>query len=345
MSAPTPAYIFRKHKASVNAITFFSNDKYIASCDANGIVCIWKMKTRRTILEWKAHDNDCLQVHIYGKNRLVSQGRDHKVNLWQLILDEEEEDKVPEYILIQSIDYYSLSFCRLSICQTKDDTYLCLPLRGDTSLVDIYSIEQQKWIIQRIGLKEERDQKEKTDHGLCMAVKLFCLNEAFYVLTGYEDGSVALWHVSYLNEKSNLVWLVKEHTAPVLDVVMDRSTLEFAISTGADNQIVKYALTSTSHPAQQHEEDYSSIVMKKTSIKKSGLAAIDIRIDGKIFATAGHDGRIRVFSCKSLQPLAILSYHRDSVYSVAFASVLQDTKDHWLIGGSKDSRISLWSIY
>ena len=52
-------------------------------------------------------------------------------------------------------------------------------------------------------------------HGLCMAVKLFYLMKELYVLTGYEDGSVALWNVSYLNEKkSNLVWLVKEHTAP-----------------------------------------------------------------------------------------------------------------------------------
>ncbi|KAG2227993.1 hypothetical protein INT45_012017 [Circinella minor] len=324
MSLPTPAYIFRGHKSSVNAIIFFNNDKYIASSDADGIVCIWKMKTRRSILEWKAHEAACLQ------------GRDNAVHIWQLTLD--EDNQVPEYMLIHSIEYYSLSFCRLSICQITDDTLLCLPLRGDTSLVDIYSIEQQKWVMQKIGTGDD------DKHGLCMTVKLFYLMKELYILTGYEDGSVALWNVSYLNEKKlNLVWLVKEHTAPVLDVAVERNTFGFAISTSGDNQIVKYALSSQQQQQGQGQE--SNVVIKKSSIKKSGLAAIDIRIDGKIFATAGHDGRIRVFSCKSLQPLAILSYHRDSVYSVAFASVLEDTKDHWLIGGSKESRISLWKIY
>ncbi|KAI8146390.1 WD40-repeat-containing domain protein [Fennellomyces sp. T-0311] len=316
-SAPTPAYIFRGHKSSVNAVTFFDNDQYIASCDADGVVCIWKMRTRRSVLEWKAHDRDCLQVHILEGNKLISQGRDNAIHVWQLSLDERCEAN-----LIHSIEYYSLSFCRLSVCQTSDDTLICLPLRGDTSMVDIYSMKQEKWVMQRIGDKDEK-------HGLCMAVQLFCKENHLYILVGYEDGSVALW-VSYLYEQTSLVWQVKEHTAPVLHLRVDRTTC-FAISTAADNQIVKYEL-SQDHP-----------VVSKTNIKKSGLAAVDIRVDGKIFATAGHDGRIRIFSCKSLKPLAILSYHRESVYAVAFGSAME--KDHWVVGGSKEARISLWTIY
>ncbi|KAI9495068.1 WD40-repeat-containing domain protein [Zychaea mexicana] len=339
-SPPTPAYIFRGHNSSINAVKFFDNDQYIASCDANGVVCIWRMKTRRSILEWKAHEHGCLQVHVYDSNKLISQGRDNVVHIWQLLLDNSDKLKC-EATLIHSIPYYSLSFCRSSICQTSDDTLLCLPLRGHTSLVDIYSIQQQKWIVQKIGVAKDSNEK---DDRLCMAVQLFWPGEGstLFVLVGYEDGSVALWNVSDLNEKPNLVWKAKEHTAPVLDVAVDRTAYAFAVSTSADNQIVKYALSSPLSSSQRSDDNP---VIKKSSIKKSGLAAVDIRRDGKIFATAGHDGRIRVFSCKSLQPLAILSYHRDSVYTVAFASTLQDSSDHWLIGGSKEARISLWSIY
>lgn len=124
------------------------------------------------------------------------------------------------------------------------------------------------------------------------------------------------------------------------------------ISTSADNQIVKYNLFESSPSIQN------------ASIKKHGLAAVDIRSDGKILATGGHDGRlvhgglatmwafadsnffvrIRVFSLKTLKPLAIMNYHRDSAYAVAFGPV-KENAEHWLLGGSKDGRISLWNIY
>lgn len=82
--------------------------------------------------------------------------------------------------------------------------------------------------------------------------------------------------------------------------------------------------------------------------------------------------RIRIFS-KALKPLAILSYHRDSIYSLAFSRIFEqefinqqeksddknenvglsdkivkfggETTKHYLVGGSKDHRISLWEIY
>lgn len=50
--------------------------------------------------------------------------------------------------------------------------------------------------------------------------------------------------------------------------------------------------------------------------------------------------RIRVFSMKSMKPLAILSYHRDSVYSLDFSK-----SDNLLVASSQDNRISLWNIY
>jgi len=56
--------------------------------------------------------------------------------------------------------------------------------------------------------------------------------------------------------------------------------------------------------------------------------------------------RIRVFS-KSLKPLAILSYHNESIYALAFSTILsnEDIDKHYLVGAGKDKRISLWEIY
>lgn len=82
-----------------------------------------------------------------------------------------------------------------------------------------------------------------------------------------------------------------------------------------------------------------------------------IRPDNKIFATGGYDGKyvhcgffkrevliimssIRVFSVKSMKPLAVLKCHKDSVYGIEFGS-----NNKWLLASSQDYRISSWIIY
>lgn len=74
---------------------------------------------------------------------------------------------------------------------------------------------------------------------------------------------------------------------------------------------------------------------------------------------------IRVHSAKTFKPLAVLSFHRDSVYVVAFAPTrptapigyaTSESEDDdpaprrkktraWLAAAGKDQRISLWELY
>lgn len=133
----------------------------------------------------------------------------------------------------------------------------------------------------------------------------------------------------------------------VLDLSID-PIRTFVISSSADNQICKYSLATGD-------------VISKITIKKSGAVALRIRPDNKIFALGGYDGRytiwmhrrcrtnkntyhcddrIRLFSVKSMKPLAVLSYHKDTVYSVDFSQ-----SDNWMVCASQDHRISLWSIF
>jgi len=121
---------------------------------------------------------------------------------------------------------------------------------------------------------------------------------------------------------------------------------KFAISTAGDNKIVKYNFDENI----EKEPLINSII-----IKYAGIADIKIRSDSKIFATAGWDSNIRIFSSKTMKPLAILSYHKESVYSLAFAYIFShedndtlienEIQNHFLVGGGKDNRISLWEIY
>jgi len=75
-----------------------------------------------------------------------------------------------------------------------------------------------------------------------------------------------------------------------------------------------------------------------------GVSHLCIRGDGKLLSSAGWDHRVRIFGWKKLRPLAVLQYHTDMVLSVAFSDH-QDPRQRLLAAGSKDHRISLWSIY
>lgn len=50
--------------------------------------------------------------------------------------------------------------------------------------------------------------------------------------------------------------------------------------------------------------------------------------------------RLRIFSTKTMKPLAILCFHRNTVYSLDFG-----IENNWLVGASQDNRISLWNIF
>ncbi|KAG1121238.1 hypothetical protein G6F42_012594 [Rhizopus arrhizus] len=251
------------------------------------------------------------------KHTLISQGRDNMIHIWKLHIGNENQDPSLE----TSIVYNALGFCKFSLDEQQDEsTLVCFPSKDDIAMFDIYDLTYQCYVLQNIG------QTDSGTHrlGSCMAVELFRTSDGLFVLAAYESGSTALWEIK--QSKSTLIWQKKEHQEPVLDLSID-PIRAFVISSSADNQICKYSLATGD-------------VISKITIKKSGAVALRIRPDNKIFALGGYDGRIRLFSVKSMKPLAVLSYHKDTVYSVDFSQ-----SDNWMVCASQDHRISLWSIF
>jgi WD40 repeat protein len=116
---------------------------------------------------------------------------------------------------------------------------------------------------------------------------------------------------------------------------------------------------------------------KTTNTKHSGQQSLRVRSDGRIFATGGWDTRIRIYSTKTSKEVAVLKWHKEGVYAVDFAQVLE-AKDlikddengdgevvkketglgklqrqreeqmqlkHWIVAGAKDGKVSLWEIF
>jgi ASTRA-associated protein 1 len=257
--------------------------------------------------------------------------------------------------------------------------------------------------------------------GMVMAVSIFYSGTNLTVIAGYESGHTMVtqqtdregWHILYMS---------KPHSQPILSLAVDNkissyiassadaiiakhpiptmsnadtpatqtepySLADSAISSASGSSLLSMSLTSstsTSRGARPRKIEIQTTPMKMVQTKHSGQQSLKIRSDGKIFATAGWDSRVRVYSVQNLKELAVLKWHKEGCYAVAFADVnihdgageekgedeasneetraaslipsaktltvkgkrdLKAIMTHWLAAGSKDGKVSLWDIY
>lgn len=169
------------------------------------------------------------------------------------------------------------------------------------------------------------------------------------------------------------------------DAAPPTTTASASTSTsGAGTSLLSAALAAESNNDNNNNNNNGSSSptppagpVKTTHTKHAGQQGLAVRrSDGRIFATAGWDGRVRVYSCKTLAELAVLRWHDVGCYAVGFADfgaegngegaedsavapptmlggelsvkerrIKMAKETHWLAAGSKDGRISLWDIY
>lgn len=61
---------------------------------------------------------------------------------------------------------------------------------------------------------------------------------------------------------------------------------------------------------------------KTIDTKHAGQQSLRVRSDGRLIVTAGWDARIRIYSSKTLKEVAVLKWHKEGVYAVAFGQIL-----------------------
>lgn len=188
------------------------------------------------------------------------------------------------------------------------------------------------------------------------------------VIAGYESGHTI---VSQLTSPQTwqVLYTTQAHSQPILSLDVSPSK-DFYLTSSADAIIAKHPVPVSLENTIMATE---SLPLKTLQTKHSGQQGLRMRDDGRIFATAGWDSRVRVYDAKGMRELAVLKWHREGCYAVAFADVGtpgadEETKHgalveragkmtvreerlrkaktaHWLAVGSKDGKISLWDIY
>jgi WD40 repeat protein len=86
----------------------------------------------------------------------------------------------------------------------------------------------------------------------------------------------------------------------------------------------------------------------ETRVPHTGLSAVSYRGDGKIVASAGWDGKLRVFHATKRTPLAVLNAHAGTAHCLSFAK--PDETEVFgcggvLASGGKDGRIVVYSVF
>ncbi|ORX77616.1 WD40 repeat-like protein [Anaeromyces robustus] len=322
---PDPIYIFRGHNSVINTVKILKD--IVISGDINGQIILWDLKSKKQILKWKAHNDAVLSIdYIYGKEHIISQGRDNLLLAWDYGTFKRENAK--EIKIISSLVVDSLSFCKFNLFQNEDSSELLLaiPKLNKNEFVDIIDLNSKTVKFDSIGV-QDKDIKA----GMCMCMKLIKKDCKLYLLVGYEYGNVIMWNL----ENKDICWNLKFHSEPVFAIDVSNS-LKYGISVSADNIIAHFEITENKNPKY-----------KEIKSKTCGFADIKFRYDDKIFATAGWDSKIRIFHAKKLIPLAILSYHRGGIQELDFLKKENenDGKINELISCSKDGCLSLWKIY
>ncbi|PYI20385.1 WD40 repeat-like protein [Aspergillus violaceofuscus CBS 115571] len=168
--------------------------------------------------------------------------------------------------------------------------------------------------------------------GMVMALHLFLrpAERDLHVAAAYEDGSVMVFRspISFQSLapqrqqqgsapgacKWEKLYASRAHDQPVLSIDAAPSG-EWVFSSAADAKVVMHPFVRRAGAGREQPP------AKVVNTRHAGQQGLRVRSDGRILATAGWDSRVRVYSCKTLKEVAVLKWHKEGCYAVAFAGV------------------------
>ncbi|WVR06632.1 hypothetical protein IAU60_003664 [Kwoniella sp. DSM 27419] len=284
--------------------------------------------------------------------------------------------------------------------QREREAILAVPSLMDSELVDLYHLPSLRrlhasvnYLPKITSAKEGSPSAQATRSGLVMSLHLRA-RPGIGRLTlsiGYEDGRVELFrstlasltepYDSKLSRRENpwqLAWSFNGHNEAVMGMDVDK-TGRYGWTVSADHRLVRYDFGMV---LDSQDTVSGHAAMKDYSIKSIGHSSVITSPSGRVVATGGWDGKIRLFSAETFKTLGTLSSHRDNVHVLAFASGLLDEallsgdrredteasstldlnaedsdeedmeddltgvppRHRWLASGGKDTKVALWGL-
>ncbi|KAL7923093.1 WD40-repeat-containing domain protein [Trichoderma austrokoningii] len=355
-STPSPKAILRGHKAQVHATTFVRQNERLATGDAEGWVVLWDLTIMRPRAVWRAHENAILGIRGWGDDKIITHGRDHKLIVWRIKEEDEERLSValpledtpaprPQPWVLHLLEVNTMNFCSFAAClgdpkrgssieasSPTVEVILAVPNTLASEAIDIYTLPSQSRI---------HTIKPGQKNGMAMSLSLFHHNERLTLAAAFENGFVSVHRIE-ADGSWAMTYRCQAHTQPVLSIDVHPNR-ECFYTSAADALIAKHPIPISQQEIDVEFEPNQRVVevvdsppasgsgrktlkewehaVKVVNTKHSGQQNLKVRSDGKIFATAGWDSKIRIYSTKTLKELAVLSWHKVGAYAVAFSAI------------------------
>lgn len=259
----------------------------------------------------------------HGEETLVTQQKGGILKRWHIAN--------AGYVLDSTNDMNHNGFCRFvtdadnHIYYPKNDNEICVSKLNDDDDGDEVMILNPKSIL------DERKEPPVAQLGNLMCMQPITFSNQLYLLAGYESGIFLTWDL---------------RTKSVINVAQfDECPIAFDFCSEANRGIYGNMTDKLGIFGYQRNE-MKLISRGDISIKNPSVSCVRIRKDLKVFCAGGNDGRVRVFSWKSLRPLTVLTEHRATINDIAYSPGKVDLwKSPIMACAATDGRISLWNLY
>lgn len=251
---------------------------------------------------------ESVQAIHHTENNLITQEKCGLLKLWDL-------NKESEYILDSSYNCAG-GYCRSLLFNNK---VIVAQEKSCVDVVDIRTFEK---------MQSFKTSLDKVGHVMC--IQCVEISGKHYILAGYESGDIVLW--DFFTAK--LCSRIKLREC-ITSITYDKLTCR-GICGNASNVIQIFTIN----------KDFSITLKCEISITNEGCSIVKLRPDRKIFVCGGWDGRLRLFSWKSLRPLVVLTEHRGTLSDVAFSpGIVKQWNSNIMAASASDGMISLWNLY
>ena len=351
---PGPFAVLRSHAAPVGVIRFLNLGSHsgsthspatLVSGDQRGIVFLWDLASRRVAHRVDAHVHEAtghsttlstggvLAVDAAG-GRLLTQGRDGLVKVWDIAEGRTQTSAGPStsnsgkagsnaaaYGPLRalqersSFNTFAATFCKFSViagAAGSGPTLIAAPAVNPSQL-DVWDLRARTVAASFVP---PCGKAGSGGWGMCTACKLLrsvgaMAGHRLFVAAVYEDGHLRIFDG------------LRPGSAPAITAkLLDDVILSIAVNVGSTRGVVVGAGASASAFALDLKTFRVRVArcFPLGGKVRDGAGEVVLREwDERIFATAGWDGRVRIFDWNRLRPLAILKHHEASVCSLAFS--------------------------